>query len=371
MVDAVLEDPDTHEKISRWAFIVAAVRYLIIRIKLKPVIDPPNAFSSIHGKEHPLLVSFKEWLGCRGLDPLETLFSFPITIMGYGQLADIPAPYALKYMSVKTFFPMVATSIPLIGPLMKLLFPWPRRFHLGFQRLWQRVAWRTNVRLNINITEIDRQEEQIRIKFEYPQQKLNELKIVESCMDFDYLVLACPLTPDVFARMRLTPTQKEEAMSDKIIINPYCMTTYWIEKDMPQPVAPVLPIPERGVPWAVARQFQGRDKNHFTQFYTRPKDEWDKDKIEKHVKEGVQWLVKLMDSKIDPTHSRWHSFDEFTYFQHVNCDAWKAGFYCELAKMQGAKNTFYVGGATDFELVEPIVAYAKHIVESRFVGAVS
>lgn len=32
--------------------------------------------------------------------------------------------------------------------------------------------------------------------------------------------------------------------------------------------------------------------------------------------------------------------------------------------------TFYVGGATDFELVEPIVAHSKYIVEKHFAGGV-
>ena len=38
--------------------------------------------------------------------------------------------------------------------------------------------------------------------------------------------------------------------------------------------------------------------------------------------------------------------------------------------MQGEDRTFYVGGATDFELVEPIVVHSKHIVEKHFAGGV-
>jgi hypothetical protein len=37
--------------------------------------------------------------------------------------------------------------------------------------------------------------------------------------------------------------------------------------------------------------------------------------------------------------------------------------------MQGRDKTFYVGGATDFELVEPIVVHSKYIIETYFVGA--
>jgi hypothetical protein len=38
--------------------------------------------------------------------------------------------------------------------------------------------------------------------------------------------------------------------------------------------------------------------------------------------------------------------------------------------MQGGDRTFYVGGATDFELVEPIVVHSRYIVEKHFAGVV-
>jgi hypothetical protein len=39
--------------------------------------------------------------------------------------------------------------------------------------------------------------------------------------------------------------------------------------------------------------------------------------------------------------------------------------------MQGNDTAFYVGGATDFELVEPIVAHSKYLVAKHFSGAAS
>jgi hypothetical protein len=159
------------------------------------------------------------------LDALASLFEFPVTIMGYGQLRDIAAPYVLRYISLKTFFPMIAHNIPLLGPLFQFLLPWPRRFTLGFQRLWQQVAWRTNVRLNIDIHKITRNSSSsdapIQIKYRALQQELNNLDTIEGCMDFDYLILACPLTPDVFLQLDLERTPAEIAMSSKIVVNPY------------------------------------------------------------------------------------------------------------------------------------------------------
>jgi hypothetical protein len=360
--DAILHDPDTDKKISLFTFVVAAVRYLSIRRKLSDIIDAPGYLDNIH--LHPeLCIPFKEWLKKNDLAALETLFSFPITIMGYGKLEEIAAPYALRYMSLRTFFPMVFGGLPFVS---WFIGKWPRRFTFGFQRLWERVAWRTDVRLNVNITSIIRTPEEITVNFEYPEQNLNEIKTVKETQHYDYMFFAAPLVPDVFKKLGLIPNANELSISARVKINPYCMTTFWVDmKDMPAPIAPVLPIPVNGIPWAVARQFQDNG-NKFTQFYTRPTEKQNDEDVIKQVRR----LVKLMNGKIDETDSRWHTFDKFTYFQHFTAEDFLSGVYNDIANMQGKDNTFYVGGATDFELVEPIVNHSKYIVEKHFVEGI-
>ena len=49
----------------------------------------------------------------------------------------------------------------------------------------------------------------------------------------------------------------------------------------------------------------------------------------------------------------------------------KSRVYSLLASMQGRDATFYVGGATDLELVEPIVAHSKYLVAKHFSGTAS
>jgi len=357
--DAVLYNPYTGAKISLCSFLAAATRYLYIRRKLGDIIDAPGYLATIH--EHPeLCVTFKEWLDQNGLIDLATLFQFPITIMGYGKLEEIAAPYALRYMSVKTFFPMVFGR----APFSWLIGSWPRRFTDGFQRLWERVAWRIDVRLNVNIKQIKRSTDGIQIDMEYPQQNDNALEIVKDTQRYDYLILACPLMPPVFAQLGLLRNPDEQYVTDQIQFNPYCMTTFWIDKmKMPDPIAPILPIPEPGTPWAVARQFQDNG-SMFTQFYTCPKPKQTNDDVIAEVRS----LTQLLGGSIDDTQSRWHTFDRFTYFQHFKPAAIKEGIYARLANMQGNDRTFYVGGATDFELVEPIVVHSKYIVEKHFTG---
>jgi hypothetical protein len=361
--DAVLYNPYTHEKISLFSFVMASIRYLNIRRKLSDIIDTPGYLDNIH--LHPeLCVPFKEWLEKNYLIDLATLFSFPITIMGYGKLEDIAAPYALRYMSLRTFFPMVFGGLPFVS---WFIGKWPRRFTFGFQRLWERVAWRTDVRLNVNITGIIRRPDKITVNFEYPEQNLNEIKTVKETQDYDYMFFAAPLTPDVFKKLGLIPNAAELSISARVKINPYCMTTFWVDKmPMPAPIAPVLPIPENGIPWAVARQYQDSG-NKFTQFYTRPTAT----QTDEEVIEQVKKLITLMNGKIDEKQSRWHTFDKFTYFQHFTPEDFLSGVYNDVANMQGKDNTFYVGGATDFELVEPIVNHSKYIVEKHFVEGIN
>ena len=356
LFDAVLNNA------SLFSFVLAAARYLTLRSRLRDVIDIPNYLDRIH--EHPeLCVSFNDWLAAHRLMPLATLFQFPITIMGYGELDDIAAPYALRYMSLRTFLPMVFGR----PPVSWIVGTWPRRFDDGFERMWERVAWRTDVRLNVNITQVSRSAEGVRITMQYPEQQLNELKFVQTTDEYDYLVLACPLTRDVFCSLGLTPNASEQSISEAIHVNPYCMTTFWVDKlEMPEPIAPVLPLPERGTPMAVARQFQDKG-NMFTQFYTRPRS----GQSDEQVIDAVKSLITLLGGVIDKSHARWHTFDDFTYFQHFTPDQIKSGIYSDLASMQGHDATFYVGGATDFELVEPIVVHSKYLVAKHFSGTAS
>lgn len=360
--EAILYNYYTKRKVSILSFLVAACRYLYIRWKLSDIIDAPGYLDNIHNHKD-ICVSFKDWLTNNNLMPLSAMFQFPITIMGYGQLDDIATPYALRYMSLRTVTPMVFGS----WGLNLFIGSWPRRFTFGFQRLWQQVAWRTNVRLNVNITKIERSNNKIKIDMEFPAQELNDLKITSATQTYDYLILACPLTPDVFEKLNLERNEYEINISQKIKINPYCMTTFWINKmNMPQPIAPVIPIPNSGIPWAIARQFQ-HNNNMFTQFYTRPSAGQSDDEVITKVRK----VVELLGGEINDSQARWHTFDKFTYFQHFNVTDISDGVYSTLAQMQGKNGTYYVGGATDFELIEPIVNHSKYIVDKYFIANLS
>ena len=149
---------------------------------------------------------FSDWLRKNNLSELETLFSMPITIMGYGYLHEIAAPYALKYMSIKTFWNLVSVG-------MELPTSWPKRFVEGFQGFWERISVGIDVRLNVHIQKIERGNV-IRVFIEGEPEEL----------EFDYLVLACPLTPNNLHQF-LELTEQETEIFEKVVVNPFVVTT--------------------------------------------------------------------------------------------------------------------------------------------------
>ena len=90
------------------------------------------------------------------------------------------------------------------------------------------------------------------------------------------------------------------------------------------------------------------------------------DPVKKAVLKYVRKTTGQMNGSIEDDTHAWHTYNRFLYFQHVNTEALEHGFYTKLEKMQGTLNTYYVGGATNFELVEPIVEYAKNLVHTHF-----
>ena len=130
---------------------------------------PSSGYGNID--QYPeLLCSFSEWLDKENLSGLATLFEIPITLMGYGRLDEIPAPYALTYMKVKTVIDLM-----LYGAF-PYLHRWPRRFVNGFQRFWERVAEPLDVRTDVCIKSVVRAEDDVTIVAEFPREvevKLN------------------------------------------------------------------------------------------------------------------------------------------------------------------------------------------------------
>jgi len=376
--NALRVDAATGQPIPVLKFAKAILRFVWLRFRLRRIIDKPT-FEGIEKHPH-LCVSFEEWLKANNLESLITLFELPITLMGYGYVRRTPAPYALKFMTVRTFVPMVLKETPIIGPRI----PWPRRFVQGFQRMWERVSWGLDVRLNVDIKKIERREDGIHIDFVGPEQWLNREKRVLQKIVGDYLILACPLgvTSDFLdlseEECKLFGLQRRQGPVDpshppestKIITSSYCMTTFHVEGlnignniSGAGPLAAAIPMVDKARPWGVAKQFDDID---FIEFYTRVHNQMDEVEAKQEVIANIRQVVQQMGGKIVDENKAWHTYTRWPYFQHVLEETMLDGFYTDLEKLQGQRRTYYVGGVTNFELIEPIVQYAKHQVARHF-----
>jgi putative NAD(P)-binding protein len=216
----------------------AVLRYVYERWNVRGVIDQPS-FAEVH--THPeLCVGFGAWLRTHGLDDLRSMFEIPVTMMGYGFLDDVAAPYVLKYMSLGTFLAMCLREAPYLG----WLCPWPRRFEFGFQRMWEAVGWRLNVRTDVAITGIWRYGDPppadglapsaahpIRIDLTHPATIFARDVRSPSTRWFDHLIVASSRVgalaigsgrDDVF---HVEPGGREERLFQPVETYDFCMTT--------------------------------------------------------------------------------------------------------------------------------------------------
>jgi NAD(P)-binding Rossmann-like domain/Flavin containing amine oxidoreductase len=418
MFDAVRIDDRTGKRIGILEFFWLLLRYVWLRWRLSGVIDRPT-FAGV--EEHPELARpMQEWLDGNGLTGLTRVLQLPSTMMGYGVMSETPAIYILKFLSIGTFVPMALKETPIIGKFTG----WPKRFTQGFQRLWERVAWDLQVRTGVNVIKVKRQPgERIVVHFESGEQELAEYAQRKGELECDHLIVACP-QPVLLGMVELRPSTQPEKPSDFVKSSAfldltteevhlfgqikevwYCMTTFHVENlsvDGQSPLAAIYPLAPLLKPRGVAKQWP---ECELVQFYS-PISPYDIERVleetRRKVREGypelaeylvdlervyqqmtnrqsgegdcvrdvvikyVKELVGQMGGTIRADNTAWHTYNRFTYFQHVEPAAILGGFYTELEHLQGRNNTYFVGGATNFELVEPTVQYARHLVETHF-----
>lgn len=372
---------DGKSKVPMLRFVWANVRYIWKRFKLGALLDGPTLEDA--GSKEEMSIPFIDWLERNKLIDLYGVFLLPVNLMGYGTVETTPALYPLKFMTLKTFIPMLIKETPVLGNISR----WPRRFTDGFQRFFERLSWRLNIRLNVKVKSIHRDADGVRIKYQQAEQILDDVRLHDGELKVDFVILACPLTPDVVhdqLSLDVTPGSGEDELLSKVQSLSYCMVTRHVRGenfDGKDPLAACYPQPEiftvkKGAdpdtskpayPWGAAKQWHDSD---FVQFYTRIafedfNDATDDD-VQALVERGVDDVVRVMGGKLVDPSETWATYNRFPYFQHVDCEAIRDGWFTKLEQQQGVNSTFYVGGATNFELVEPIAEYAKNLVAQHF-----
>lgn len=377
----------------------ACLRYMWIRWRLGHRI-PDVGYAGI--TEHPdLMKSFHGWLRDNDLEAISTLCSIPVTLMGYGRLQDIPAPYVITYLDVRTF-----RDLLLYGA--RLPRRWPRRFIDGFQRLFERMAWHLDVRTSTEVLGVLRDDRGAWVAVDSPPgegwqhgtpasldgeeatpeiaqqlQELTGLDHVPHAVRFDRLVLACPLQ-DAAGFLDLAPEERE--LIDRIVLNPFATSTY-VARDLkggaprlrarlvnvveqvdsdPRPTSTPVSIVTQQFPDSPLVTFYSPLPPRSAGAADRPLDpDTESEHLERTVEDGVLSLAEQIGLAVDVP----FSCDAWPYFPHVSVEDIAGGWYDRIEALQGTRRTYYTGGVMCFELIEPIVEYSQALVRRRFVGA--
>jgi Flavin containing amine oxidoreductase len=333
-----------------------SLRFLLIRWRIRGLLSPAKPGFG-HVRDCPELQgSFADWLRRHRLDGLSEMFEIPLTLMGYGDLDDIAAAYALTYMSPRTFLNlgMFAANVPLRR--------WPKRFTQGYGRMFERLAAEVDVLTGVKIHSITR-DGQVHVQYRLLEQQLEKQTNVHETATFDYLVLACPQLPEVLQFLDIS--EKESGLFGQVVVNPFFVTTYMAPgTERVSAVTFSLPEPALGEPHVVTRQYPESD---FISVYSRGDREG---RIDRNAIEASNRRFLSEIAARNPDAAAINS-DDWAYFPHVPCAAVDAGFYSELEAMQGENRTFYCGGLLAFELVECIAEYSHHLVQTHFAARAS
>lgn len=353
-----------------FAFGWACIRYLWLRWRLGKTL-PEVGYKGVSSNP-ALMRSFEQWLIDNKLKALSTLCAIPVTLMGYGRLKDVPAPYVLTYLNLRTF-----SDLLLYGS--GLPRRWPKRFIDGFQRLFERMSWHLDVRLNTRIVEMVRTEDGVTITLDSPVGEGWQAQRVTVKEAFRWIILCCPLQD---ATAFLDEHEPEQRLISQVRLNPFATSTFEINPgpDLPARLVNVTAAidsdPTDDGAQRVSIVTQQFASVPLVTFYsplpprlatTAPPHG---ERCDTDVLAGVRKLAgKLGLDLKDPGVP--FSTDEWPYFPHVDVETFEDGWYDEMEGLQGRKSTFYNGGVMCFELIEPILEYSQALVREHFVKGLS
>lgn len=266
---------------------------------------------------------FLEWARARGVERTVPLVEPWFTGFGYGHLDEIPAAYVLKYLLLFR------------APIYELV-------DSGYQGLWERVAARLDVRRNVVVEKITRDDAVVVTTSAGP-------------LVFDALVVACPID-DLLAVLDVD--DEERALFGAVRWNDYHVIA--AEVDRPPPArygffAENFPRARAGEPVFFYRRFLDRP---LVLYYTSPRPGASLDDSERAV---ARWLARGGGTMGRPVlRHAWR------YFPHVESSAMRAGYYDRLEARQGQRRTWITGELLSFTAVESVVAYSQALVARHF-----
>lgn len=288
----------------------------------------------------------------KGLSFWERYFQSILENMGYGSLSQTPAAYALRV------FPPRHVAALISGKILPTQNAFGH-FKGSYQRLFEKMAQQFMVRTNETVTRIEYENRSTGPSLIHVTTQQGER---ESRFIFDRLIVS--ISPDHL--IGLTDlTDYERTLFSKIRHYSYVSTIFEPEK----------PLGYRGLfdnkisaetPTIV---FQSVPNTPILTTYAYGD-------LEEHVcdealktdrREAVtKALTKRMQEVSLGGLKKVYAQKQWEYFPHVSSQDIKAGWFDQMEALQGLKNTYYLGSALSFELVENVVAYSNELVQKHF-----
>lgn len=334
-------------------------RYAWKRFRLNHVFRP-GGWNGLAARSD-LQQSFLQWLRNHRLEDMSHVFEIPITAFGYGSLDEIPAPYALRYMSVRAFLASLLTVVPGGRRLPGCLTV--RCFQHGYQRFWEQVAWDLDVRLNVEVRRIERRADGVQIVYSHPAHLIGaESPEAGERASYDYLILACPLTAHELQE-RIDFDGDERSLLSRIRVIRYAVVGLEVEGlTPPKPILIHVPTPPFGRPMIL---WHPHPDGKLVTCYTRLPDGEPHADEEARYRRSVEQCIAALGGRIS-SHDGRHFYDVVSYFRHVDGRDFAEGIFDRWDRRQGTHRTFYTGGLFDFDYVEGTVRAGRRLVERFF-----
>ena len=282
-----------------------------------------------------LFQNFSAYCKLKNLEPAATIFEPAVSGLGYGYFEETPAVYALKIISSFLNFSLLVSL--LFNGNTTCYFPG------GWTALWKKVASKLNVKCDARISEISREN--------------NQIKIIEDDKTyfFDKLIVTTPLNKlETFLDIQ----QEEKELFKKIQYNrmistlvefsePVQRSSFFADNTRSSRAGHVLGV-ENYYP----------ETNFGVLFQTAPFGT-SQDEINSMIQQDI---LKELGCEVNKIILQ----KEWDYFYYVKTQDLQGGFYKKIYSMQGEKNTFYLGSIFNYETVAHCEEYAINLVNKSF-----
>lgn len=335
------------------------LRYAYLRFRIGRLFRGPGWEAiSAHPELH---VSFGEWLRTHRLEDLRRAFEIPITAFGYGSLEEIAAPYALKYATIRGFISLLLAATPCAGLLPRWLAI--QYFSHGYQHLWERLSSDLDVRLRVDVRRVRRHHDALEVEYGTSAELADtDAAPTERRAQFDYLIVAHPFRMAELSRIfDLDP--EERYLEERCRFNPN-VTVQFEVADLKLPGQLAIRVPPSPVGHVLGFFQEDRESPTISALIRLP-DKQLTAQQESDIRREIERYVHALGGRIVGS-TEWPTFDVWTYFKHVDVEAFRAGYFERWDRLQGRRRTFYTGGLFDFDHVEGAVRASRRLVERFF-----